>query len=305
MRRRILIAAFDQVPTAQRDRKWAKGKGDVGRWVRDAYNRSARKRGTFFREFVTYLEDDPLWRGAIRFNRFAQTIEVSDPFPPQPGQVINSYRALRDPVDILEALLVVQENGFPKAGRDTVTNAIVLVAERHSYHPVQDWLDGLVWDGQERLDRLFLDYFPGELPDEAENKARDEIVAFYEQIARCFLVGAVARIFRPGCKVDCLPVLVSPQGFFKSRGLGALVPDTAWYSDDLSTYLIDKDTKESLGGKWIIELSEFPHVKKDVEKVKAFFSRGVRPLSSSLRAIECRPPTAMHFLCVHKPTRAR
>jgi putative DNA primase/helicase len=43
--------------------------------------------------------------------------------------------------------------------------------------------------------------------------------------------------------------------------------------DDLSTGLIDRDSKESLNGKWIIELAEFPHIRRDAEKVKAFFSR--------------------------------
>jgi len=41
----------------------------------------------------------------------------------------------------------------------------------------------------------------------------------------------------------------------------------------LSTALIDRDSKESLTGKWIIELAEFPHIRREIEKVKAFFAR--------------------------------
>jgi predicted P-loop ATPase len=41
----------------------------------------------------------------------------------------------------------------------------------------------------------------------------------------------------------------------------------------LSTALIDRDSKESLTGKWIVELAEFPHIRREIEKVKAFFSR--------------------------------
>jgi putative DNA primase/helicase len=89
------------------------------------------------------------------------------------------------------------------------------------------------------------------------------------------MVGAVARVMQPGCKLDCLPCLISPQGFNKSKGLQALVPDPRWFSDDLSTNVTDRDAKESLGGKWIIELSEFPHIRRDVDPVKAFFSRQV------------------------------
>jgi predicted P-loop ATPase len=148
-----------------------------------------------------------------------------------------------------------------------------VAAARNSYHPVRGLLEGLAWDGQERVGRLFLDYFPGELPDKQDSRRHDETVAYYEQVALCFMVGAIARIYRPGCKLDNLPVLVSPQGFNKSQGLQALCPDPAWYTDDLSTAVWDRDAKESLVGKWIVELSEFPHIRKEVERVKAFFSR--------------------------------
>jgi len=73
--------------------------------------------------------------------------------------------------------------------------------------------------------------------------------------------------------VDCLPVVVGPQGWNKSRAIRALVAVTGWFCDDLSTALIDRDSKESLTGKWIIELAEFPHIRREIEKVKAFFSR--------------------------------
>lgn len=77
----------------------------------------------------------------------------------------------------------------------------------------------------------------------------------------------------PGVKVDCLPVLIGNQGWNKSQGVQTLVPYAEWFSDDLSTALIDRDTKESLTGKWLIELAEFPHIRREIERVKAFFSR--------------------------------
>jgi len=87
------------------------------------------------------------------------------------------------------------------------------------------------------------------------------------------MIGAIARISEPGCKHDHLPIIVGPQNWGKSRGLAALMPQREWFSDDLSVYLIDKDTKDSLVGVWLIELAEIPHIRKEAEKVKAFFSR--------------------------------
>lgn len=138
---------------------------------------------------------------------------------------------------------------------------------------MREWLDSLEWDGTHRLNRLFIAYFPGDLPKAHDQEQRDRITSYYEKRGECFAVGAVARIFEPGCKVDCLPVVVGPQGWNKSKAIQALVPVPAWFSDDLSTVLVDRDSKESLTGKWIIELAEFPHIRRDVEKVKAFFSR--------------------------------
>jgi hypothetical protein len=269
-----LIAAFDKVPAAHHDRKWSTARSSVGRWVQKAYTYVAKRKGTFFCSLVAHLEE-PDWRGAIQLNLFTQTVEVCTPFPPRPGQTLGAYRALADPEDILEMMMVVQENGFPNAGKNIIRDALIVVATRRPFHPVREWLDSLEWDGRHRLNRLFLDYFPGELPDAQDQERRDAITSYYEKTAECFLVGAVARAFEPGCKVDCLPVVVGHQRWNKSRAIQALVPVSAWFSDDLSTALIDRDSKESLTGKWVIELAEFPHIRREVEKVKAFFSRQV------------------------------
>jgi predicted P-loop ATPase len=264
---------YDKIPPAQQDRAWSKARSSVSRWAQHVYARVAKRKGRFFSSVVGHFAEDERWRLSIRFNRFTQQIEVCDPFPPPGGQPVGAYRSLRDPVDILEAMMAIQEEGFAKAGKTTVTDAVVVVAEKRAYHPVQEWLRGLPWDGVERINRLFLDYFPGELPPETEPQARDDVTSYLEKTAECFLVGAVKRILEPGVKVDCLPCLVSPQGWNKSRGLAALVPNPEWFSDDLSTNVTDRDAKESLCGKWIIELSEFPHFRRDIDRVKAFFSR--------------------------------
>ena len=99
------------------------------------------------------------------------------------------------------------------------------------------------------------------------------MVTYLEHVGLCFMVSAVARIRDPGRKVDYLPVMVGPQGYHKSSAIRALCANAAWFSDDLNTDLAEKDTKSSLTGKWIVELAEMPHAKKEVERVKAFITR--------------------------------
>jgi predicted P-loop ATPase len=266
-----LRAIFDKVPPP-RDRGWHKDYGSIKRWTEDAYTYVAKRKGSFLRKLVLFVQEDPRWRGALRYNEFTQRAEVADPFPPQPGQVFDTYRPLKDPRDILEALLDIQGNGFPKAGVSHVRHALDVVTHRNPFHPARRWLENLpAWDQVHRLNRIFVDYFPGSIPSEPER--RDRVIAYYEKTGECFGVGAVGRIMEPGAKVDTLPVIVGPQSYLKSQGAAALVPDPTWFSDDVSTVLIDRDTKHSLVGKMVIELAEFPHIKREVEKVKAFFSR--------------------------------
>ena len=227
---------------------------------------------------VTFLDNHPAWRGAVRFNELTANIELCDPWPPRdtPERVM---RPLREPGDLLEAVIWLQGNGYPGAGKNLTWDALCCIAARNSFHPVRDYLNGLQWDGTVRLHNLFAAYFNADLPEtedrtpEGELSARDRVVAYLEHISTGFMVAAVARVMRPGCKVDNVPVAVSDEGFNKSQGFAALCADPAWFSDDLSPDLVQRDTKESLSGKWIIELSEMPHVRKEVERVKAFFSR--------------------------------
>jgi len=262
---------YDEVPATKQDRAWSKARGSISRWAQYVYAGVARRKGKLFRNLVTFFREDEQCRGAIRRNEFTQEIEIAGDLPLIAGQPLADYRPLLDPEDILDAVMLAQENGFPSVGKLLVRDALISVARRRSCHPPREWLRGLEWDGKERIKHLFGTYFPSQLP--AGSQARDDRVSYYEHVAACVLVGAVARVELPGCKVDCLPVLIGKQGWNKSQGIRALVPDPAWFSDDLSTALIDRDTKESLIGKWVIELSEFPHVKKEIEKVKAFFAR--------------------------------
>lgn len=173
--------------------------------------------------------------------------------------------------DNLEATAFWQANGFAKVNKHTVFDAVCLVAHRRAFHPTRDYFNSLQFDGVARDHTLFIKYFNAELPD-VEGEERDHLVAYCEQAAICFLVGAVARIMQPGCKNDLVPVVVGPQRWLKSTALRELCHDQAWFSDNISPNVIERDTKESLRGKWIIELAEMPHARHEVERVKIFVS---------------------------------
>lgn len=141
-------------------------------------------------------------------------------------------------------------------------DAVVAVAAERAYHPIKAYLDSLPeWDGVPRVETLFIDYFGAE--DSRYTRA----------VSRKSMIAAVARIYRPGVKFDCVPILNGPQGIGKSTFFAKLAGE--WFSDSLTlTDMKDKAGPEKLQGYWILELGELAGMRKtDVETVKSFISR--------------------------------
>src|SRR4051794_18144153 len=107
----------------------------------------------------------------------------------------------------------------------TCAAAVQLVATDNPCHPVRDYLNGLVWDGTKRLDG-WLETYLGVTPKEGS--------AYVREVGRRWLIAAVARVYKPGCKADHVPILEGRQGAGKNSALAALVPDAAWFADEIS-----------------------------------------------------------------------
>ena len=136
-----------------------------------------------------------------------------------------------------------------------------VVSSERVYHPVKEYLDGLSWDGVERLDTLLIDYLGA------------EDTPYVRAVTRKTFVAAVARIYEPGIKFDSILVLNGPQGIGKSTFFARLGRE--WYSDSLAiSDMKDKTAAEKLQGYWILELGELAGIRKmDVETVKSFVTR--------------------------------
>jgi predicted P-loop ATPase len=90
-------------------------------------------------------------------------------------------------------------------------------------------------------------------------------------VGRAFFVSAVARIMKPGCKVDTMVVLEGPQGIGKSRLIQALF-GVAWHCDIVEAPGA-LDFYQNLRGKWIGEFSELGSLgTADQNKVKQALS---------------------------------
>ena len=100
-----------------------------------------------------------------------------------------------------------------------------------------------------------------------------------------YLISSVARIYRPGCKVDHTLVLEGPQGKQKSEALRTLAVNDAWFTDRLS-HVASKDAAQEMAGVLIIEIAELDALTRaTASAMKSFLTR---------RRDRFRPPYGKH-----------
>ncbi|KKL18484.1 hypothetical protein LCGC14_2475070 [marine sediment metagenome] len=147
-----------------------------------------------------------------------------------------------------------------------ISKVIDALAERDKRHPVRHYLKSLEWDGEERLGRMLIDRF------RARDDSKDEGGGLNGAISTCWMISAVARIMKPGSKVDNALILVGLQGTKKSSAFEALAVNREWFNDSMLP-IGHKDAYENLQGTWIYEIAELAGVnRRDQDTVKAFLT---------------------------------
>ena len=110
---------------------------------------------------------------------------------------------------------------------------------------------------------------------QADNARLQGKAVYYTcEAMRLFLLGAISRAFRPGCKFEIMLCLVGGQGAGKSSFFRLLAVQDDWFSDDLKK-LDDENVYRKMQGHWLIEMSEMIATAnaKSIEEIKSFLSR--------------------------------
>lgn len=198
--------------------------------------------------------NDPKLKDAFKQNDFDGKRYIFKSVPwrkvPRPEPVKNvDYSGVRNYIESIYGII----------GNLKIDDSMALEFEKHTFHPVRDYLSGLKWDKVRRIDTLLIDYFG----------ADDSL--YTREAMRKTMVAAVARVFNPGIKFDLVLTLVGPQGIGKSvfaKKLGR-----GWFSDTFMT-VSGKEALEQIQGAWIIEMAELAGLRKaEVESVKHFISK--------------------------------
>lgn len=148
--------------------------------------------------------------------------------------------------------------GLRVSDRD-LESAVDLAARMNPFHPVQQALQRVKWDGRERLDTFFVRHLGC------------EDTPYHRSVARLTLIAAVTRAFEPGHKWDYVPILEGVQGKRKSTFVSILAK--GWFAAIEGSFHDRKRLVEVMKGKWIIEIPELSGFSKsEVQDMKAFFS---------------------------------
>lgn len=198
---------------------------------------------------------DELLKGAVKYNELAGRMDVLKEMPWK--RFTASYTD-----NDLDNIITYMESNYGLRNKDHVERAVRVTAIEDSYHPIREKLNSLVWDGITRLDKVLTKYL-----------GVDPTPLAIESL-KLFMLGAISRVFDPGCKFEYMLCLVGGQGAGKSTFLRFLSMDDMWFCDDIKK-LNDKKIHESLNGHWIIEIPEMVAIlrTKFVEETKAFLSR--------------------------------
>nr|DAI01667.1 MAG TPA: virulence associated protein E [Caudoviricetes sp.] len=200
------------------------------------------------------LECDPELKGKVGLDEFAHRLTVLGDLP---WRTKNSSLYWTDTDDA--CLRNYFATKFRIKGKGIIDDALQEVTQDNKFHPVRDYLQGIKWDGECRVDELFIKYLGA------------EDTPYVRAATRKWLCGAVARVMHPGIKFDTAIVLYGSQGLGKSLILEKL--GKSWFNNSLVD-IKTKDTMEQIQGSWVIELGELaPTFKNENEIVKAFISR--------------------------------
>jgi len=105
------------------------------------------------RNCLTVFQNDPLLSGAIAKNLLTERTDIIKP--------IGYHRTGTAITDTdMNYLLLYLEETYGLTSEKKIAAAIGIVANENGYHPIRDYLNGLTWDGTERI-RTCLHHFLG------------------------------------------------------------------------------------------------------------------------------------------------
>jgi len=228
------------------------------------------------------VDNDPRFRGIVSFNEFTQEIVLRGTSrrakkkresAHDPANLDGKLWDVKDWLNgdnwtdshdiairsIIESKTQMKGYGIKVSDRD-LRGGVDISAQKRSFHPVRELLESAIWDSRPRAETMFIDYLGA------------DDTPYHRQAALMTLVGAVARIYRPGHKFDFVPILEGVQGKGKSTFIRVL--GLHWMNELAGDIGDPKQMVEVMLGTWVLEIGELSSMHRaEVNDLKAFVSR--------------------------------
>lgn len=210
--------------------------------------------------FVIILDNDPILKGKIAVERFANKEVIKERVPWDKAGL--KYPRMIADSDVSHIMNYIEKRYRGLYSKDKIQNALNIVGANNAYNVIEDYLNSLVWDRIPRVDTLLTDYLG----------ARDTV--YTRAVIRKTLIAAAKRaIAKESVKFDPMPILIGEQGIGKSTFIRYLAVNESWYDESLNTFE-GKDAAEHIQGSWIVEIGELAAMsKQELSSVKSFQTR--------------------------------
>lgn len=163
-------------------------------------------------------------------------------------------------IDVFKLTITLQRQlGLLRISDDIVHKAVLVYANLKIKNEPRDWMESLTWDGTPRVKDCLITYFGAENCDYSRSASQN------------FFIALIARVYRPGCKVDNMVVLEGGQGKFKSTALDILAG--GWFAEAHEDFSNPKEFCQLMPGKILLEISELDSFNKaETNTIKKFIT---------------------------------
>jgi len=219
---------------------------------------------------TTIFTRDPRWQDKLAYHAHRERVFILEPIPwhrddapemPETGD-------WKDEDSTRASAWLSREWGIDVPSR-LVEEVIEAIGRRRTFNPLTDYLGALRHDGVGRIDTWLSTYLGV------------EDTPYTRAVGARWLISAVARAYKAGCKVDSVLILEGKQGTGKSSALRMLCADPSWFFDDDLPFG-DKDAPQVLRGKWLVELGELSCLNRhELAVIKSFITRQVDTIRPS------------------------
>lgn len=227
------------------------------------------------------LSEDEAVKNLVSYDEFTQKITLlrRPPYEPLSHEPWKPRLLGNEDYTLFTGWL--QTRNIP-ARENIVASCLHVAAKRNTTNVLKSYLTGLRWDNKSRINTWLTKYVG---VDQSH---------YTMAVGRFWLLSAVARVMRPGVKVDTMLIFEGEQGKKKSQVWRTLAGNE--YFMEFSGDITNKDTLILMEGMWIFEFSELASLApREIDAVKSFLSRQTDDYRSPYAKLAVRHPRQCVF----------